>query len=54
MNEDMGFDSYLEEMYEDRFYADTGLDEDPEPWFDDDEDENEAWYDSDEYDEPPF
>lgn len=66
MDEDMGFDRYLEEMYEDRYpepYEEPDyevfernqltLDNDAEVW-DDEDDDGEYWYDSDEYDDGPL
>lgn len=63
MDEDMGFDSYLEEMYEDLYVDDAeefelnqlALDRDLDDLYDDEDEDLEDWfYDSDEYDEPDF
>lgn len=64
MDEDMGFDSYLEEMYEDRFgYVDDAeefernqfaLDNDFDGPYDEDDDDPEWYIDSDEYDDGPL
>jgi hypothetical protein len=54
MTEDMGFDAYMEEMYEDRFWFDALDNDSPEPPYWGDEDEDVMFIPSDEYDEPPF